>query len=119
MVILARGQQKRKDLLNPLRVSDCQSAITAIKTYGKDLRAISFDYDIGVRGNGGDVARFVQKMAKESYIGHNISFNIHSGNPPGVREMRSILEEVYTSWEFPSKWILEKSAKKMWENSEI
>jgi len=102
-----------------LRVSDCESAITAIQIYSSNLKAISFDYDIGMKGNGEDVARFVQQKASANGIGPAVCFNIHSENPPGVKKIRSILEEIYIFWGKDPTWILEKSAKEMWKNSDL
>lgn len=96
-----------------LRVSDCPNAIEALKLYAFEIEAISFDYDIGVVGNGGDVARYILDNWK--YLGLKITtkFNIHSGNPTGTELTKKILENVYAAWDRADS-VTTKTPKEMW-----
>jgi len=98
-----------------LRSSDCPNAIAAIEMYAYRLEFISFDYDIGVVGNGGVVAQYVKDNWKYLGIQSTTKFNIHSGNPLGTEETRKILEELYTIWDRKDS-VTTKAPKEMWRS---
>jgi len=104
-----------------LRSTSCPNAIKIIAAYGSQIKAISFDYDLGPpnEGNGGDVAQYLRDNWQKHGLYTDVAFNIHSGNPPGVRRIRAILEDLYREWKRLPEWVLEKSAAQMWQNSEI
>lgn len=82
-----------------LRATNCPNAIKIIDMYGPMLNAISFDHDIGMKGNGADVAKFVKKCALERQsLNPAILLNVHSGNPQGARDIVGILSEIYDTW---------------------
>lgn len=101
-----------------LRVSDCPNAIEALKLYAYELEAISFDYDIGVVGNGGDVAQYVLDNWKRLGMSTTTKFNIHSGNPKGTELTKKILEKVYAVWDRADS-ITTKTPKEMWAGPAI
>ena len=98
-----------------LRSSDCPNAIAAIEMYAYRLEFISFDYDIGVVGNGGVIAQYVKDNWKYLGIQSTTKFNVHSGNPIGTEETRKILEELYAVWDRKDS-VTTKSPKEMWKS---
>ena len=95
-----------------LRVSDCANAIAALELYAYDMDTISFDYDIGLVGNGGDVAQYLKDNWKYLGMQSTVKFNIHSGNPTGTERTKKILEEIYTVWDRQDR-VTTKSAKEI------
>jgi len=96
-----------------LRSSDCPNAIAAIELYGFELEAISFDYDIGVVGNGGDVAQYLLDNWKYLGLRSTTKFNVHSGNPVGTERTKKILEKLYMIWDRKDP-ITTTQPKEMW-----
>ena len=96
-----------------LRSSDCPNAIAAIDLYAFELEFISFDYDIGVIGNGGDAAQYVLDNWKRLGLRSTTRFNVHSGNPVGTKRTKKILEELYAIWDRKDE-VTTKSPKEMW-----
>lgn len=94
-----------------LRASDAENAIYILDVYHIVIDKISFDHDIGSSGNGADVASHLEKLAQEQKISSKMEFNIHSKNPGGVIQIRSIIERILTSWNRNKREIEYQSAK--------
>lgn len=58
---------------------------------------ISLDHDAGKYAPyGGDYIRFLDWLEEKNYVDDNYYFNIHSMNPVGVQNMRSIIQ--HNNW---------------------
>jgi hypothetical protein len=106
---------ERNEPLGWLRVSDYDNAIDALTTYNRHIVAISFDYDIGISGNGALVAGYAEKLAKKGNLSNDVEFNIHSGNPQGCINIKATLERIMRFWGRKSEEIHHLKASEMWD----
>lgn len=77
-------------------VRSTQEAINYVHQYGVP-DYISFDHDLGqgIGKEGSDFARWIVEYdldSKGTAIPENFEFNVHSANPEGAKEIRTLLD---------------------------
>lgn len=82
-------------------VKTSQEAIDVLQSQHVDH--ISFDHDLGYDANGEDdkavfVATYIEELAAENAI-HRISWEVHSANPVGRKDLTAIMESCERFWD--------------------
>lgn len=62
------------------------------------VSAISLDHDLGVGGNGHDIASFIESAAYDGTI-CRMEWRVHSANPVGARRIRQAMESAERFWD--------------------
>ena len=87
---------RSKDEWWNIHCKTAESAIWLIK--GGNVRAISFDHDLGTKKNGYDVAKFIEKQAALGIL-DKIDYLIHSGNPVDSQNIDAAMKSAHKYWE--------------------
>lgn len=76
-------------------VRDAQTCIDLLKT--GLITHVSLDHDLGTEMTGYDVAKFLEQAAFEKRI-PQLTWNVHSANPVGAKQMSRALENAEYYW---------------------
>ena len=79
-------------------ITSVNQAKIAIKTYERnpydDKVLIDIDHDAGdYSAEGGDYIKFLDWLESEGHVDEGFTFHIHSMNPVGIQNMRTIIQK--------------------------